>query len=68
MVVSVLYFLVSLIFAVLGVTLAYAESRQFLLRVVPDPLDKPLGAAVNPGRWALDLCINGVAYGRKIYG
>jgi len=40
MVVSVLYFLVSLIFAVLGVTLAYAESRQFLLRVVPDPLDK----------------------------
>ena len=43
MVVSVLYFLVSLIFAVLGVTLAYAESRQFLLRVVPDPLDKPLG-------------------------
>lgn len=55
MVVSVLYFLVSLIFAVLGVTLAYAESRQFLLRVVPDPLDKPLGAAVNPGGWAPDL-------------
>lgn len=47
MVVSVLYFLVSLIFAVLGVTLAYAESRQFLLRVVPDPLDKPLGPAVE---------------------
>ena len=49
MVVSVLYFLVSLIFAVLGVTLAYAESRQFLLRVVPDPLDKPLGPARNHG-------------------
>ncbi len=52
MVVSVLYFLVSLIFAVLGVTLAYAESRQFLLRVVPDPLDKPLGPARNQGgKW-----------------
>jgi len=64
MVVSVLYFLVSLIFAVLGVTLAYAESRQFLLRVVPDPLDKPLGAAVNPGGWAPDLFfLNGGTWG-----
>ncbi|CAK8994077.1 unnamed protein product [Durusdinium trenchii] len=40
MVVSVLYFGLSMVFAVLGVTLAYSESRQFLLNVVPDPLDK----------------------------
>lgn len=37
---QVLYFGLSMVFAVLGVTLAYSESRQFLLNVVPDPLDK----------------------------
>ena len=37
---QVLYFGLSMFFAVLGVTLAYSESRQFLLNVVPDPLDK----------------------------
>ncbi|CAJ1353440.1 unnamed protein product [Effrenium voratum] len=40
LVLSVVYFGLSMVFAFLGTSLAYSESRVFLLRVVPDPQDK----------------------------